>query len=172
MHIHIHIKAFTQAIVCGVSFMTSCRLIHFVLVSLLENCHLIIPTCLTHTKYQIKIFPRNYTSVEFLSLFLCEQDYYKYLLMRKYLNHLQETYISTLREKCPNTEFSLVRIFRIRSRKSSVFGHFSHSANFDITFDITLPTLVVKQRVDLYFKLLSKETVFYPEVISMTSLKS
>ena len=168
MHIHIHIKAFTQTIVCGVSFMTSCRLIHFVLVSLLENCHLIIPTYLTLTKYQIKIFARNYTSVEFLSLFLCEQDYYKYFLMRKYLNHSQETQISTLREKCPNTEFFLVRIFRIQSRKSSVFGHFSHSASFDIT----LPTPVVKQRIGLYFKLLSKETVSYTEVISMTSLRS
>ena len=172
MHIHIHIKAFTQTIVCGVSFMISCRLIHFVLVSLLENCHLIKATCLTLTKYQIKIFARNYASVEFLSLFLCEQDYYKYLLMRKYLNHLQETQISTLREKCPNTEFFLVRIFRIQSRKISVFGHFSHSASFHITFDITLPTLVLKQRIGLYFKLLSKETVFYTEVIFMTSLKS
>ena len=39
---------------------------------------------------------------------------------------------SSLREKCPNTEFFLVRIQpecgKIRTRKNSVFGHFSHSA--------------------------------------------
>ena len=57
--------------------------------------------------------------------------------------------ISTLREKCPNTEFFLVSIFlysdwilrftvnlciqskyrKIRTRKNIVFGHFSSSAN-------------------------------------------
>ena len=50
-----------------------------------------------------------------------------------------------LREKCPNTEFFLVRIFpysysvnlrihseygKIRTRKNSVFGHFSESELF------------------------------------------
>ena len=40
----------------------------------------------------------------------------------------------TLREKCPNTEFSLVRIFlysdwiqKKTDQKNCVFGHFSHS---------------------------------------------
>ena len=36
----------------------------------------------------------------------------------------------SLREKCPNTEFFLSRILteygKIRTRKNSVFGHFSH----------------------------------------------
>ena len=37
----------------------------------------------------------------------------------------------TLHEKCPNTEFFLVRIFRkIRTRKISVFGQFSRSVNW------------------------------------------
>ena len=41
--------------------------------------------------------------------------------------------ITTLREKCPNTEFFLVRIFqsecgKIRTRKNFVFAHFSNSA--------------------------------------------
>ena len=41
--------------------------------------------------------------------------------------------ITTLREKFPNTEFFLVRIFqsecgKIRTRKNSVFAHFSNSA--------------------------------------------
>ena len=41
--------------------------------------------------------------------------------------------ITTLREKCPNTEFFLVLIFqseygKIRTRKNSVFAHFSNSA--------------------------------------------
>ena len=41
-----------------------------------------------------------------------------------------------LREKCPNTDFFLVRIFlysvryrKIQTRKNSVFGHFSHSVS-------------------------------------------
>ena len=45
----------------------------------------------------------------------------------------------TLREKCPNTEFDLVRIFlysiriqeNTRTRKNSVFGHFSRSVSLD-----------------------------------------
>ena len=41
--------------------------------------------------------------------------------------------IRTLREKCPSTDFFLVRIFThsywIRTRKNSVFGHFSRSGS-------------------------------------------
>ena len=44
----------------------------------------------------------------------------------------------TLREKCPNTELFLVRIFRARAeyraKKNSVLGHFSHGAKEDISF--------------------------------------
>ena len=44
----------------------------------------------------------------------------------------------TLREKCRNTEFFLVHIFlysvriqKIRTRKNTVFGHFSQSAELE-----------------------------------------
>ena len=40
-----------------------------------------------------------------------------------------------MREKCPDTEFFLVRILseyrKIRTRKSPVFGHFSRSEDFN-----------------------------------------
>ena len=41
----------------------------------------------------------------------------------------------TLREKCPNVELFLVRIFlysgwKMRTRNNSVFGHFSRSVNY------------------------------------------
>ena len=49
--------------------------------------------------------------------------------------YLLHVLVAMVRGKCPNKEFSLVRIFRIqpeygkiRTRKSSVFGHFSRSA--------------------------------------------
>ena len=60
------------------------------------------------------------------------------------------TYLFTLREKCPNTEFFLARIFllsdfiygenlrihseyrKTRTRKNSVFGHFSRSVIFTL----------------------------------------
>ena len=45
----------------------------------------------------------------------------------------------TLREKCPNTEFFLIRISlyrteykKIRTRKNAVFGQFSCSKNIEI----------------------------------------
>ena len=45
---------------------------------------------------------------------------------------------ATLRKKCPNTEFFLVHIQseygKILTRKNSVFGHFSHSANSPFIF--------------------------------------
>ena len=44
--------------------------------------------------------------------------------------------ILTLCEKCPNTEFFLVRLQskcgKIQTKKTSGFGHFSRSVNFDI----------------------------------------
>ena len=42
--------------------------------------------------------------------------------------------IITLHEKCPNTELSRIQSEwgKIRTRKNSVFGHFSRSVNFNI----------------------------------------
>ena len=50
-------------------------------------------------------------------------------------NHRKKYFSQTLREKRPNAEFFLVRTFlkifsqnkKIRTRKNSVFGHFSRS---------------------------------------------
>ena len=54
------------------------------------------------------------------------------VFVRPHLDY-DDTISDTLREKYPNTEFFMVRIFRhsdcgkIRTRKNSVFGHFSRS---------------------------------------------
>ena len=89
---------------------------------------------------------------------------FRWILFRNFQNHvnsfMKEVPIGTsLRGKCPNTEFFLVRIFlysdwirrenlriqaeywKIRTRKNSVFGHFSRSASVMkqlISFHITL----------------------------------
>ena len=67
-------------------------------------------------------------------------------LQYEYNKHLIDTFCTnffkvTLREKCPNTEFFLVRIFlhsngiqEIRTRKKSVFGRFSRVLPFYIIF--------------------------------------
>ena len=56
-----------------------------------------------------------------------------------YLHNLSVYILTSLREKCPNTEFFLVRIFPysdwIREKtdqKNSVFGHFLHNAYLKI----------------------------------------
>ena len=50
------------------------------------------------------------------------------------LDHDFSLYNSALREKCPNTEFFLVRIQseyrKIRTRKNTAFRHFSRSADY------------------------------------------
>ena len=89
-------------------------------------------------------------------LFFCEhiglslQLYYKRTLWQAFSYEFREILGIPLREKCPNTEFFLVFIFpirteygnllrkspysvrmrEIRTRKNSVFGHFSHSVRF------------------------------------------
>ena len=56
----------------------------------------------------------------------------------------------TLREKCPNTEFFLVHIFHIqsecreiRTRRNSVYGHFSRSVGIYISQDKTKSILFI-----------------------------
>ena len=53
----------------------------------------------------------------------------------------------SLREKCPNTEFILVRIFPhsdwIRTRKNSVFGHFSRSVCYVQCISNDLQVLII-----------------------------
>ena len=56
-----------------------------------------------------------------------------------------ESGIRALREKCPNTKFFLVRIQpkyeKLRTRKSSVFGHFSRSGDSCDSFTVNLYTV-------------------------------
>ena len=64
-------------------------------------------------------------------------------------NILEALLTLTLHEKCPNTEFFLVRFFRgkIRTRRNFVFGHFSRSVKKKT---LTLePWLVFTKRSDL-----------------------
>ena len=53
-----------------------------------------------------------------------------------FLEKSSKDLLKPLREKCPNTEFFLVHIFRaeygkIGTRKNSLFEHISHSERFD-----------------------------------------
>ena len=87
--------------------------------------------------------------------------------------------VVTLREKCPNAEFFLVRIFlysiysvhlRIQSeyrniptRKNPVFGHFSRSAsevNDKIIFDVVFKISVIGVVSDYHFWSRSLDNVF------------
>ena len=59
------------------------------------------------------------------------------LLLLIYFKHFKtfsnSQVLKSLRKKCPNTEFFVVRIQsecgKIRTRKKSIFAHFSRSAN-------------------------------------------
>ena len=76
---------------------------------------------------------------------MLSENLYYFLINLKNFLWISRTFIS-LREKCPNTEFFVVRIFphsdwvrrdteypskcgEIRTRKNSVFGHFSRSVS-------------------------------------------
>ena len=48
-----------------------------------------------------------------------------------YLNNIQITVITTLREMCPKTDWIWTEYRKIRTRKNSVFGHISRSATFN-----------------------------------------
>ena len=80
--------------------------------------------------YKKNLCPENLFSL-ILSL-SWTKNVYKYIL--KFKQNITYTKFQYLREKCPNTEFFLVRIFlysvRIQEntdKKNSVFGHFSRS---------------------------------------------
>ena len=98
--------------------------------------------------------------------------------------------ITKLREKCPNTESFLVRIFlysdwieicvnlrvqseyrKIRTRNKSVFGHFSRSAIYEIYLDTSHAVLSMKyddwnQRIKLTNFRFDKATILLISVSS------
>ena len=80
-------------------------------------------------KKNFPLFPRHFTCIQ--SNILFKSFYFGYI--EEILNIFCFLSIS-LREKCSNTEFFLVSIFPhsdwIRTRKNSVFGHFSRSVSY------------------------------------------
>ena len=78
--------------------------------------------------------------------------YALYYIMLYYITYYIILY--SLREKCPNTEYFLVRIFpysdwiqsecrKIRTRKNSVFGHFSRSDYIILYYYIILHYIIL-----------------------------
>ena len=99
--------------------------------------------CVTHLHWRIEsIFARSSTKQFWTRKFMISwkkparslQLYYATLLKigifsRRFLEITNWQLLLTLCEKCPNTEFFLVRIFLYWNYRNWAFGHFSHSVN-------------------------------------------
>ena len=85
----------------------------------------LLKECLWHFPFQLRYC---------LQIWLLILNKFKRINNFFFTPEIIRTPIFTLREKCPNMEFFLVRIFLysdwIRTRKNSVFAHFSRSVTY------------------------------------------